>query len=138
MTAAEPVDGPAAAPGDEGVDLARAEKAVRELLEAVGEDPSRDGLLDTPGRVARMYAEALSGLHANPDHHLTVTFEAEHDEMVMVRDIPFASLCEHHLLPFSGRAHVAYIPGSDGRVTGCRSWPGWSRATPGGCRSRSA
>ncbi len=102
----------------EPIDLPRVEKAVRELLEAVGEDPERDGLVETPERVARMYAEVLSGLHDDPDRHLTVTFEAAHDEMVMVRDIPFASLCEHHLVPFSGRAHVAYIPGSDGRVTG--------------------
>jgi GTP cyclohydrolase I len=106
------------APVSEQFDLPRVEKAVRELLEAVGEDPDRDGLVGTPERVARMYAEVLSGLHDDPDRHLTVTFEADHDEMVMVRDIPFASLCEHHLVPFSGRAHVAYIPGHDGRVTG--------------------
>jgi GTP cyclohydrolase IA len=101
-----------------GVDLARAEKAVRELLLALGEDPDRDGLRRTPVRVAAMFAEVLDGIHANPCDHLTVTFEADHREMVMVRDIAFASLCEHHMVPFIGRAHVAYIPGMDGRITG--------------------
>jgi len=100
------------------VDQARIAAAVREILEAVGEDPTRDGLLDTPQRVARMYAEIFSGLHDTPDRHLKVTFEAEHDEMVMVRDIPIYSACEHHLIPFIGKAHVAYIPGEDGRITG--------------------
>jgi GTP cyclohydrolase I len=100
------------------VDLARVEKAVAEILEAIGEDPSRDGLLGTPGRVASMYEELFSGLHDDPARHLEVTFAAEHDEMVMVRDIPFASLCEHHLIPFLGRAAVAYIPAEDGRITG--------------------
>jgi GTP cyclohydrolase IA len=100
------------------VDLARIEKAVREILEAVGEDPDRDGLLETPARVARMYAETMAGLREVPEHHLRVTFEADHDEMVMVRDIALYSLCEHHLVPFIGKAHVAYIPNDDGRVTG--------------------
>ena len=100
------------------VDIERIEAAVTEILSAVGEDPQRDGLVRTPGRVARMYAELFAGLEENPADHLEVTFAAEHDEMVMVRDIPFASLCEHHLVPFIGRAHVAYIPGSDGRITG--------------------
>ncbi|WP_376746064.1 GTP cyclohydrolase I FolE [Aciditerrimonas ferrireducens] len=100
------------------VDLARVEGLVRELLAALGEDPERDGLQDTPGRVARMYGELLAGLDEDPARHLTVSFAAEHDEMVMVRDIPFSSLCEHHLVPFVGRAHVAYIPGTDGRITG--------------------
>jgi GTP cyclohydrolase IA len=100
------------------VDLARIEKAVREILEAIGEDTGRDGLRDTPARVARMYAEVCGGLHMDPATHLTVTFEAHHDEMVMVRDIPLYSLCEHHLIPFNGRAHVAYIPGTDGKITG--------------------
>jgi GTP cyclohydrolase I len=100
------------------MDLPRIEAAVRELLVAIGEDPDRDGLVDTPARVARMYAEVCAGIHTDPSEHLTVTFEAEHDEMVMVRDIPLHSLCEHHMLPFSGRAHVAYIPGDDGRITG--------------------
>lgn len=98
--------------------LARIEAAVREILSAIGEDPTRDGLLDTPARVARMYEEIFSGLRETPDHHLQVTFEANHDEMVMVRDIPFASACEHHLVPFIGRAHVAYIPNDEGRITG--------------------
>jgi GTP cyclohydrolase I len=106
----EPVDTP--------MDLDRIAKAVREILEAIGEDPDRDGLLDTPERVARMYAEICSGIHEEPADHLTVTFEASHDEMVLVRDIPIYSLCEHHMVPFIGHAHVAYIPGKDGRITG--------------------
>ncbi|MGQ0831153.1 MAG: GTP cyclohydrolase I FolE [Microthrixaceae bacterium] len=105
-------------PIDTPMDLDRIAKAVREILEAIGEDPDRDGLLDTPERVARMYAEITSGLHDNPADHLTVTFESNHDEMVMVRDIPLYSICEHHLIPFIGKAHVAYIPGKDGRITG--------------------
>jgi len=100
------------------VDQARIAAAVREILLAVGEDPDRDGLLDTPMRVARMYAEIFAGLHDAPDRHLKVTFEADHDEMVMVRDIPIYSACEHHLIPFIGKAHIAYIPGTDGRITG--------------------
>lgn len=104
--------------GPEGVDQDRVQRAVRELLLAIGEDPDRDGLLKTPRRVAEMYEELFRGLHDDPRHHLTVTFEADHDEMVMVRDIPLYSLCEHHLIPFHGRAHVAYIPGEDGRITG--------------------
>ncbi len=100
------------------VDVDRVQKAVLELLEAIGEDPDRDGLLATPERVASMYEELFSGLHDDPARHLEVTFAADHDEMVMVRDIPFASLCEHHLVPFLGRAHVAYIPAEDGRITG--------------------
>lgn len=100
------------------MDLDRIAKAVREILEAIGEDPDRDGLVETPERVARMYAEVCAGLHEMADTHLQVTFEAEHDEMVMVRDIPLFSLCEHHMVPFLGRAHVAYIPGDDGRITG--------------------
>jgi GTP cyclohydrolase I len=101
-----------------GVDRARIEKAVREILEAVGEDPDRDGLVRTPQRVAEMYSEILGGLHEDPDGVLEVTFEAGHDEMVMVRDIPLYSLCEHHVIPFVGKAHVAYIPNADGRITG--------------------
>ena len=100
------------------VDIPRIERAVTELLSAIGEDPERDGLLKTPSRVAHMYEELFSGLDEEPGDHLEITFAAEHDEMVMVRDIPFASLCEHHLVPFMGRAHVAYIPGNDGRITG--------------------
>ena len=100
------------------VDLGRIEVAVREILEAIGEDVDRDGLRETPARVARMYAEVCSGIHEEPDVHLVRTFDVEHDEMVMVRDIPLYSLCEHHLLPFIGRAHVAYIPQKGGMVTG--------------------
>jgi GTP cyclohydrolase I len=100
------------------IDSGRIEKAVREILEAIGEDPDRDGLDRTPERVAAMYAELFSGLDGDPDEVLTVTFEAGHDEMVLERDISFGSICEHHLIPFIGRAHVAYIPGDDGRITG--------------------
>jgi GTP cyclohydrolase IA len=100
------------------IDQERIQKAVREILLAIGEDPDRDGLLDTPGRVARMYAEIFSGIHDAPERHLKTTFEADHDEMVMVRDIPIYSACEHHLIPFIGKAHIAYIPGEDGRITG--------------------
>jgi len=100
------------------IDRPRIERAVAEILEAIGEDPNRDGLRDTPRRVADMYAEIFSGLHDDPARHLTVTFEANHDEMVMVRDIPLYSHCEHHLVAFHGHAHVAYIPGPDGRITG--------------------
>ena len=101
-----------------GVDKPRIERAVREILEAIGEDADRDGLQRTPQRIADMYEEIFGGLHENPCDHLVTRFEAEHDEMVMVRDIPLYSMCEHHLVPFTGRAHVAYIPGEDGRITG--------------------
>ena len=100
------------------VDRPRVEALVRELLEAIGEDPAREGLLETPRRVAEMYVELFEGIEADPGEHLRVTFEAGHDEIVMVRDIPFASLCEHHLIPFVGHAHVAYLPGPEGRITG--------------------
>ena len=100
------------------IDQQRIAAAVREILEAIGEDPDRDGLLDTPARVGRMYAEIFAGLHDSPERHLKTTFEADHDEMVMVRDIPIYSACEHHLIPFIGKAHIAYIPGEDGRITG--------------------
>ncbi len=100
------------------VDLARIEAAVAEILEAIGEDPTRDGLVETPARVARMYAEVCSGLHEDPADHLIKTFDVDHDEMVMVRDIPMYSLCEHHLVPFFGVAHVAYIPQKGGMITG--------------------
>lgn len=100
------------------IDLQRAEAAIRELLLAVGEDPDRDGLLNTPSRVARMWSELLSGSYEQPDQHLAITFEIEHDEMVLVRDIGFTSLCEHHMLPFTGTAHIAYLPGTLGRFTG--------------------
>jgi len=100
------------------IDRPRIAAAVREILVAIGEDPDRDGLLDTPQRVARMYAEVCSGLHDEPSQHLRTSFEAGHDEIVMVRDIPFHSLCEHHLVPFFGVAHVGYIPNTEGRITG--------------------
>jgi GTP cyclohydrolase I len=98
------------------VDLQAIEGAVRTILRAVGEDPDRPGLLDTPRRVARMYREMFAGLHRDPSRHLKVTFPEDYDELVLVRDIRFTSMCEHHLLPFSGVAHVAYLP--KGRVTG--------------------
>jgi GTP cyclohydrolase I len=98
------------------VDHARIERAVREILIAVGEDPDREGLLETPARVARMYAEVFSGLHKDPSVHLKRVFTENYDEIVLVRDIEFHSMCEHHLLPFSGRAHVAYLP--NGKVVG--------------------
>jgi GTP cyclohydrolase IA len=104
--------------GDARIDRARIEGAVRDILEAIGEDPDREGLKGTPRRVAGMYAEIFSGLHEQPERHLNLTFEAGHDEMVMLRDIPLYSVCEHHLLPWIGQAHVAYIPNSDGRITG--------------------
>jgi GTP cyclohydrolase I len=100
------------------VDTARAEHAIRELLIAVGEDPDRDGLVETPARVARAWVELLSGHRQDPGDHLMRQFEVDHDEMVIVKDIPFSSLCEHHLLPFIGHAHVCYIPGESGRVCG--------------------
>ncbi len=100
------------------MDHARARAAVAELLAALGEDPTRDGLVETPRRVAEMYAELLEGAETDPGEHLRVSFEAGHDEMVLLRDIPFTSLCEHHLVPFTGHAHVAYVPGPDGRITG--------------------
>jgi GTP cyclohydrolase IA len=92
-------------------------KAVRMILEAVGEDPDREGLMDTPKRVARMYEEIFAGLHKDPEDELTTIFNEAHEELVLVRDIPFYSVCEHHLVPFFGKAHVAYIP-KGGRVTG--------------------
>jgi GTP cyclohydrolase I len=99
-------------------DQARAEAAIRELLIAVGEDPDREGLRDTPSRVARSYAEVFGGLWQNPEDVLTTTFDLGHDEMVLVKDIEVYSTCEHHLVPFHGVAHVGYIPGVDGRITG--------------------
>jgi len=98
------------------VDHARIERAVREILAAVGEDPDREGLLETPARVARMYAEMFSGLRQDPRVHLRKAFQEKYDEIVLVRDISFTSVCEHHLLPFMGKAHIGYLP--DGRVLG--------------------
>ncbi|MEU0355447.1 GTP cyclohydrolase I FolE [Streptomyces cyaneofuscatus] len=99
-------------------DEKRAEAAVRELLIAVGEDPDREGLRETPGRVARAYKEILAGLRQEPEDVLTTTFDLGHDEMVLVKDIEIMSLCEHHLLPFHGVAHVGYIPADTGKITG--------------------
>ncbi|MFK7817225.1 MAG: GTP cyclohydrolase I FolE [Planctomycetaceae bacterium] len=98
------------------VDFPRLRAAVKEILAAVGEDPERDGLLETPSRVARMYAELFSGLHNDPGDHLKKVFNESYDELVLVRDISFNSMCEHHLLPFMGKAHVGYIP--KGKITG--------------------
>jgi len=105
-------------PGPGRIDEARAAAAVRELLIAVGEDPDRPGLQETPGRVARAYAETFGGLGQDPSEVLATTFDEDHDELVLVKDIPMFSTCEHHLVPFHGVAHVGYIPGEDGRVTG--------------------
>lgn len=99
-------------------DSPRVEAAVREILIAIGEDPDRDGLVDTPARVARAYEEMFRGLRQRPEDVLTTTFELGHDEMVLVKDIELTSACEHHLVPFHGQAHVGYIPADDGRITG--------------------
>jgi GTP cyclohydrolase I len=101
-----------------GVDLERAEAAVRELLLAIGENPDRDGLRATPARVARAYGEIFAGLSVNPDDVLETTFDEHHDELVLVKDIPLYSTCEHHLLPWHGSAAIGYVPGDDGRITG--------------------
>ncbi len=112
-------DGPAAAvPGGPAMDLGRIERAVREILLAIGEDPYRDGLVETPARVARAYAEQFAGLRQSPEEVLSTMFDAEHDEMVLVRDIEVYSVCEHHLSPFFGHAHVGYIPNEKGQLTG--------------------
>ena len=111
-----------ARPSDNGagraapMDAARIERAVRDMLGAIGEDPEREGLRDTPARIARMYAEIFAGLDEDPAQHLAVGFSEGHDEMVILRDIPFYSTCEHHLVPFHGLAHVGYVP--NGRVAG--------------------
>lgn len=99
------------------INRAQIEEAVRLILEAIGEDPNREGLLDTPKRVAKMYEEVFSGLNEHPKKHLETIFSEDHEELVLVKDIPFYSMCEHHLVPFYGKAHVAYIP-RNGRVTG--------------------
>jgi GTP cyclohydrolase I len=109
-------DDPLAGGRSSAVDQPRIERAVREILAAVGEDPDREGLLETPARVARMYAEMFSGLQEDPRRHLGKAFTEKYDELVLVRDIAFNSVCEHHLLPFMGQAHIGYIP--DGRVLG--------------------
>jgi len=102
----------------EPIDVPRIERAIREILSAIGEDPDREGLLDTPARVARTYAEQFSGLSQHPEDVLGTVFDADHDEMILVRDIELYSTCEHHLVPFFGRAHVAYIPNEKGQITG--------------------
>lgn len=99
------------------MDMQKIENAVRDILEAIGEDPNREGLLETPNRVARMYAEIFAGLADDPKRHLKIFDEKDNDEMVIVRDIPLYSMCEHHLIPFMGKAHIAYIP-QDGKVIG--------------------
>lgn len=104
------------APGSRAVDLDRIARAVREILIAVGENPDREGLLETPKRVARMYAEMFQGLHQDPREHLRKFFTEKYDEVVLVRDISFCSMCEHHMLPFTGKAHIGYVP--NGRVLG--------------------
>ena len=104
--------------GPPGVDLSRAEAAVRELLFAIGEDPDREGLRETPGRVARAARELYAGLNQDPADVLSTTFSIDHEELIIVRDIPMYSTCEHHLLPFHGVAHIGYIPAEDGKVTG--------------------
>ena len=100
------------------VDRERVEGLIRDLLSAIGEDADREGLRETPRRVADMYAELFEGFDTDPGEHLMITFEEGHDEMVMVRDIAFTSLCEHHLIPFTGLAHVAYLPSAEGRIAG--------------------
>jgi GTP cyclohydrolase IA len=112
--------GSPASPGDRApeVDLPRVERAVREILVAIGENPDRDGLRDTPSRVARAYAEQFSGMRQRPEDVLSTVFDADHDEMVLVRDIEVYSTCEHHLVPFIGFAHIGYIPNEKGQITG--------------------
>lgn len=100
------------------MDLKKIEEGVRLILEGIGEDPDREGLQKTPARVARMYEECCAGLYEDPAVHFETTFDEHHEEFVIVHDIPFYSLCEHHLAPFFGKAHVAYIPASDGRICG--------------------
>lgn len=117
-TGIDPQRGGATHAPTSGVDLPRAQAAVRELLLALGEDPDREGLRDTPARVARAYQEAFAGLHQRPEDLLTSTFDIRHEELVLVRDIELYSTCEHHLLPFHGVAHVGYIPSKGGRVAG--------------------
>jgi GTP cyclohydrolase IA len=115
----DPVTVPQVAPEDvPDFDQARAEAAVRELLYAIGENPEREGLLETPARVARAYAELTQGLRQSPQDVLTTTFDLGHEEMVLVRDIELWSMCEHHLVPFTGVAHVGYIPAETGKITG--------------------
>ncbi len=116
---ADPITYPDREPQDvPDFDYPRAEAAVRELLAAIGEDPEREGLRETPARVARAYAELTAGLRSTPEDVLTTTFDLGHDEMVLVKDIELWSMCEHHLVPFTGVAHVGYIPSDSGKITG--------------------
>ncbi len=110
------LDDDSGSPEPAHVDVPRIERAIREILIAVGEDPDREGLIKTPNRVARAYGELMAGLHTDPKLHLKTVFNERYDEVVLLRDIQFHSLCEHHLLPFTGKAHVAYLP--DGKVVG--------------------
>ncbi len=103
---------------DNEMDMDKIEQGVRMILEGVGEDPNREGLLETPARVARMYQECFAGLHQDPAVHFETLFDEHHNEMVIVHDIPFYSMCEHHLVPFFGKAHIAYIPSKDGKICG--------------------
>ena len=130
----EPYD---AAPVAGTIDQARAAAAVRELLIAVGEDPDRPGLQDTPARVARAYAETFGGLHLDPLEVLATTFEEDHDELVLVKDISMYSTCEHHLVPSTEWRTSATSRVPTGGSRGCRSWPGWSTSTPAAPRCRS-
>jgi len=114
----DPIEHPREPPAIAPFDAARVEAAVRELLLAIGENPDRDGLAQTPARVARSYAEIFDGLHHRAEDVLTTTFAIGHEELVVVKDIALYSVCEHHLVPFHGVAHVGYIPGEDGRITG--------------------
>lgn len=112
------IDAPQPAIPTQDYDAARVEAAVRELLIAIGEDPDRDGLRDTPGRMARSFKEIFAGLYLDPADVLRTQFDIGHEELILMRDIPLFSMCEHHLLPFWGRAHIGYIPGENGKVTG--------------------
>ena len=114
----DPAVGAASPDGWPGIDRGRAEAAVRELLIAIGENPDREGLRDTPARVARAYEEIFAGLYEDPDAALEKTFDEQHQELILVKDIPIFSTCEHHLVPFHGVAHIGYIPNTSGRVTG--------------------
>ena len=135
LTRAAEKSRPETAAASQSVDLKAIEGAVRTILAAVGDDPDRPGLVDTPQRVAKMYAEMFSGLRTDPARHLRVTFEESYDELVLVRDIVFTSMCEHHLLPFSGVAHVGYLP--NGVVTGLSKLAALSRRSPTGHKSKS-
>jgi len=117
------------------MDKAKIEKAVKEILKAVGEDPARPDIKDTPRRVADMYEEILGGTKLNPEKELDVVFEKDHDEIILLKGIPLYSICEHHLLPFIGKAHVAYIPKGN-RVTGLSKLARWSIAWRSGYRCR--